>query len=149
MRGPKPKPTALKIIQGVRRDRIGQPCPVAPLSTPDPPDWLEGAALEHWNELAPILIAEGILTIADRTALAMMCDDFGTMREADDLPEIHRYMSKDEAREIRAIRRAADHAADSYLVWLREFGMTPASRSRAQRVKPVTDSLSAFLNDQC
>jgi P27 family predicted phage terminase small subunit len=69
-RGPRPKPTALKVLEGrgSRRelDREPRPTPLAP----DPPAFLEGRALEVWHELAPELERMGLLTAVDAAPLA-------------------------------------------------------------------------------
>jgi hypothetical protein len=78
----------------------------------------------------------------------MMCDDFGIIMEANHLPDDDLFMDEDDIREIRSIRTEANKARDRYFRWLLEFGMTPASRGRVQRAKPITDSLSTFLNEQ-
>ena len=87
--------------------------------------WLDGIALELWNELEPILSAARVLTIADRTALALLCDDYQRVRtDPDD------FKARDRVRRM-----------------LCEFGLTPSSRSRI-RVEPekkAVDPLDEFL----
>lgn len=72
--GPVPKPSALKKLQGTyRSDRArGE---VFPPSVEDlsPPDWLSDRAQEKWNELAPMLAADGLLTECDLDTLALYC----------------------------------------------------------------------------
>ena len=73
-RGPAPKPTALKQLEGTfRPDRAqGEVFPDLP---PDlsPPDHLSEPARDKWVELAPILARNGLLTECDLDALALYC----------------------------------------------------------------------------
>jgi len=74
LRGPKTKPTNLKLLEGNPGKR--------PLNTNEPqpatgavcPIWLSDAAKEHWAYLAPTLESCGILTKADEGILASYCD---------------------------------------------------------------------------
>jgi phage terminase small subunit len=128
MRGRKPMPTALKILGGEQPCRRNRNEPQFAVSTVDPPKWIRGESLSHWRELAPILLRAGLLTEGDRSALAMLCEEFGRMRRARSAP------SRDKARE-------------RYRRWLAEFGLTPSSRSRIRATAaPVLDELSAFLS---
>lgn len=65
-RGRKPKVT-----------RAPKPGPV-----PDPPDWLQGIALNQWQRLAPKLNALGLFETLDRDLLALYCDAYATYVEA-------------------------------------------------------------------
>lgn len=127
MRGRKPKPTALKILDGTRADRINHDEPVLPrgdLEPPDSIDDLDGYGVEHWNELAPMLAKAGLLTEGDRPALALLCRAYARLR----------------------LDPLDDKANDLYRRMLVEFGLTPSSRSRikATTEKPK-DALAEFL----
>ena len=124
MRGRKPKPTALKLLEGFRRDRINSAEPIVPVGSLDPVDWLDEKARDHWMELAPILQLAGLLTAADRQSLALLCESFSRFR-ADPTD---------------------DKARDLYRRMSIEFGLTPSSRSRLKSTaeKPK-DALGEFL----
>ncbi len=125
MRGRKPKATALKILERCREDRINRDEPSLPFNPADAPSWLTGLALEHWNEIAPMLAKARVLTDGDRANLALMCECYAEWRE--DI-------------------RGAWKAKDLYRRLSCEFGLTPSSRSRikvpSERPK---DELEAFL----
>jgi phage terminase small subunit len=123
-RGRKPKPTALKILEGEKPCRINVDEPAFPAGSVVAPAWLEGLALEHWHELAPMLAEQRVLTVADRPCLALMCCEYRRWRE--------------DPRE--------DKAKDRYIRLSLEFGLTPSSRSRikAPPEKPK-DDLAEFL----
>ncbi len=84
MRGRKPKPTSLKILQGnpgKRPIRGGEPQP--PRSQPTCPAHLSPSAKAEWKRLAQILTKIGLLTQVDRAALAAYCQAYGRWVEAE------------------------------------------------------------------
>ena len=124
MRGRKPKPTALKLLDGTRADRINHNEPAMPPASIEPPAWLDDRAREHWGELAPVLQSARLLTIGDRQALALLCEAFSRFRS----------------------EPANEKARDLYRRMLVEFGLTPSSRSRLKTtVEPARDALAEFL----
>ena len=84
MRGRKPKPTALKIIEGnpgKRPIRGSEPKPLA--TQPSCPAHLSPTAKAEWKRLAQTLNRVGLLTQADRAALAAYCQAYGRWVEAE------------------------------------------------------------------
>jgi hypothetical protein len=78
MPGPSKKSDRLKQIAGtLRADRIelAPNLVVDPLcECPNAPDWLPNAyAVQEWQRLAPILVANGMLTEANTWSLALIC----------------------------------------------------------------------------
>lgn len=62
-RGRKPKPTALKLLEGnPGKHPINEHEPIPPKSTVKCPTWLEPEAKKEWKRLAPSLEAMGALT---------------------------------------------------------------------------------------
>ena len=55
MRGRKPKPTALKLLDGTRADRINHDEPAMPPASIEPPDWLDETALGPIRDLESVL----------------------------------------------------------------------------------------------
>ena len=84
-RGPAPKPTQLKVLQGTYRpDRArGEVFPEPPDDL-TPPDWLSEPARDKWSELAPILATHGLLTKCDLDTLALYCATWVRWREAEE-----------------------------------------------------------------
>ena len=74
MRGRKPKPTTLRILEGNpgKRSLIDGP-PQAPAKIPECPCFLDDEARAEWLRMAPVLLEMGLLTPADRAALAAYC----------------------------------------------------------------------------
>lgn len=127
-RGPKPKPTALKILEGAQPCRINRDEPPFVPGSVEPPDWMTGEkhalALELWNEVVPILAAGRVLSVGDRSNLILLCLLYQRWRtDFDDRKAI-----------------------DQYVRLSLEFGLTPSSRSRikAPPEKPK-DELESFL----
>jgi P27 family predicted phage terminase small subunit len=143
MRGRKPKPTALKILEGAQPCRINDREPTMPAGSVEPPAWLDDRGRAHWRELAAILAPAGLLTAGDRPALAQLCDDFSTIVGSIEGPGDNDVGDYDA---VRAFLASADKARDRYRRMLVEFGLTPSSRSRIKSTaeKPK-DRLEEFL----
>lgn len=129
-RGRKPKPTSLKLLEGSRDDRINHAEPKFQPGSDAAPEWLTGLALDHWNELAPLLASSRVLSAGDRTNLALLCQLYQRWRtDFDDWK-----------------------AQDRYIRLSVEFGLTPSARSRikASPEKPADEvaDLNEFLKAQ-
>lgn len=81
-RGPEPKPTALRVLHGDRKDRINDAEPVAPEVEVRPPEELSDEAREIWTRLAPSLIAVGVLTVWDIDAFQITCEALGAAQSS-------------------------------------------------------------------
>lgn len=79
------KPHNLKVVAGTARpDRDGPPLVDLPVvaEAPPAPDWLPNAhAVKEWNRLAPILVANKLLTEAGLSALGHMCALHGKLNQ--------------------------------------------------------------------
>lgn len=71
------KPRALKVVSGTVqpcRDQKGAAELPTVSEVPSAPDWLPNAhAVKEWERLAPILVANKLLTEAGTSALGMLC----------------------------------------------------------------------------
>lgn len=72
-RGVAPKPTALKMLEGGRADRINRNEPQPPADAVVAPDWLSVDARAVWDRLAPSLEAKGVLKSWDVDSFATLC----------------------------------------------------------------------------
>lgn len=83
MPGPGKKPTSLKVVAGTeRKDRAAPDALELPTisEVPEPPDWLPNShAIKEWNRLAPILVANKLLTEAGLSAFGMLCSLHGKL----------------------------------------------------------------------
>ncbi len=78
MRGRKPKPTRLKLIEGNPGKRpINGREPKPPGSLPSCPAHLSATAKTEWKRLARSLNRIGMLTEIDRAAMAAYCQAYG------------------------------------------------------------------------
>jgi P27 family predicted phage terminase small subunit len=125
-RGPPPKPTRLKILQGNPGKRAlnkDEPTPpAAPGGEVKPPWWLpryerdlgvngrkvRSKARTFWARIAPILDEMGVLTTADPDALAMLCDVLAEYVEAREI--VRRYGMSYESYSVKADTRAVLNA---------------------------------------
>ncbi len=73
-RGPAPKPSALKKLQGTfRADRAARNEVTAPVGAPPKPEKLDQVASSKWDELTGLLIERGTLSREDGVALEQFC----------------------------------------------------------------------------
>ena len=92
MAGRKPKPTALKVLEGDRgkgRRPLNEHEPIPPKGGVKCPSWLLPEAKKEWKRLAASLEAMGVLTMADLTAFAGYCQAYARWREAEDFITQH------------------------------------------------------------
>ena len=72
--GRKPKPTALKLIQGTYRpDRANPREPKPKAGIPPCPKFLQGDARKHYCKIANKLARIGLMTELSHLALSMLC----------------------------------------------------------------------------
>lgn len=83
MRGRKPKPTVLKLIQGnpgKRRLNMNEPKP--PPGNLDPPNWLDLEARKEWNRIVPQLADLGLYTALDQQSAGCLCQIVADLADA-------------------------------------------------------------------
>lgn len=81
-RGPKAVPTITLRNRGSWRGSARKNEPTLPVEAPDAPVWLAGEAKIEWERLVPILMGAGVLTKADRMALALLCQSWADYLQA-------------------------------------------------------------------
>lgn len=149
-RGPKPEPTALKLLKGNPGCRKLRPEPTAPAGSPPMPERLavEPVAVAKWRELVPILLRLGTLTTADGEALATLCEVHAAAQAC--LLELRAggvVMRTD----LGGVKPNPAGPLFRGLVALQaqlmgEFGLTPSSRTRlAKPEAKQEDPLAEFL----
>jgi len=141
MAGRKPRPTAIKILEGEpNKDRINLNEPKPRLSIPTCPAHLSGAARYEWRRIVPELEALGLLTQVDRAALAGYCQAYGRWviaeRKLSELSSMSPdrmaflYKTTNGNLIINPLLSVANKAMEQMHKFLIEFGMTPSSRCR-------------------
>jgi phage terminase small subunit len=77
VRGRKPKPTALKVLEGNPGKRpLNEKEPQPKRQAPRCPSWLEPEAKKEWKRMAKTLEAIGVLTQVDKAAFAGYCQAY-------------------------------------------------------------------------
>jgi P27 family predicted phage terminase small subunit len=80
MKGPPPKPTALKLLDGNPGKRpLNQLEPTLEVVEPACPDHLDEAARREWKHVVPILMKMRVLTEADGAMLGIWCQTYSTL----------------------------------------------------------------------
>ena len=132
--GPRPRPTALKLLAGVtRKDRINQAEPVPPAGDLTKPVGLTAGAEVVWDELVPILTHMGTLTQADARPFWFMCEMQATWVANCQLKGTEGFKPRVELELATALRPYFDY-----------FGMTPSSRARISVKKPKDEPVSKW-----
>jgi len=132
-RGRKPKPTALKLIEGNPGKRpLNEHEPVPPKLNSKCPDWLLPEAKKEWKRLAPALEAMGILTMADHKAFAAYCQAYARWKEAEEFITQHGSIFKTPSGYVQQVPQVSISMQNMKIMqsFCTEFGLTPASRSR-------------------
>lgn len=114
--GRKPKPAALRIIEGNREHRPIKETPKIQSIYPEPPRWMRGIARAEWKRVVPHLAKVGLLTAIDVAMLEAYCVSYARWREL-----------KGERGEAQAMRDLKAMAT--------EFGMSPSARTRVEFIK--------------
>ena len=155
MRGRKPKPTRLKLIQGNpgKRPINGQE-PKPPGSLPSCPAHLSPTAKTEWKRLARSLNKIGVLTEIDRAAMAAYCQAYGRWVEAERKLAETPALLKTPAGYVQVSPwiGIANKQLEIMAKFMGELWLTPSSRSRLAiqvptRPKPWEDPLDEFLDD--
>jgi P27 family predicted phage terminase small subunit len=141
MAGRRPKPTALKVIEGNAGKRAMNHDEPKPTGIPTCPSHLSKEARKEWNRISRELMTCGLLTSVDRAALAAYCAAYARWTEGEDKVQQHGLVVKSPSGFPiqNPYVGIANTALDQMRKFLIEFGMTPASRSRLQiTVTPET-----------
>ena len=132
-RGRKPKPTAVKQLEGntgKRQLNANEPKPVA--RAPSCPKWLEDDAKKEWRRLAKQMEQLGILTEVDMAAFAGYCQAYARWKEAEEFISRHGAIVKTPSGYWQQVPQVS--IAQQYMKQMskfcEQFGLTPASRSR-------------------
>lgn len=151
-RGPKPQPTALKILRGNPGKRTLNKREPEPDDTPPTcPSHLDEVARTEWDKLIPILSRMRVLTEADYITLAALCQTYSRWISAQ--TELNKsgtagmlYKTQSGYIQVSPLLQIVNTCADQLTKLCREFGLTPSSRSNVQaREKPKADDPWAAL----
>jgi P27 family predicted phage terminase small subunit len=143
MRGRKPKPTHLKLLQGNPgcRPIKEEPQPARSTNVPEAPDILTAEAREEWDRIVEEVYNLGLLTVVDTQSLAAYCQAYGRWVVAERAlaklakldPQTGGLMIKSKKNNApipNPLIYIASAAARDMVKYASEFGFTPASRTR-------------------
>lgn len=134
-RGPAPKPTAIKQLQGNPGKRplnANEPRPPSSDRPPAVPRWLSEEAKKEWRRHAGPLWKADLLTDADHDVLALYCETFATWLKAEAVVRKEGMVVRTSFGNLvqNPYLSIANRAKKDAMLLMRELGMTPAARSR-------------------
>lgn len=133
IRGRKPKPTAMKVLEGNPGKRpLNEHEPTPPKGTLRCPTWLEAEAKKEWRRLAPSLEAMGVLTSVDITAFSGYCQAYARWKEVEEFISQHGSIFQTPSGYVQQVPQVSIAQQNLKIMqsFCSEFGLTPATRSR-------------------
>ena len=150
MSGPAPKPAALKRLAGnPGKRRIQEEAKVVvPAKVPYPPRFLNAEGRAEWRRVIKILIKAGLYSELDRTCLAVYCTEYDEWQDA--LRQVKetggKVLTTDKGYKYQnPWQSIAEKARASARSTLKEFGLSPASRSKVSPTKADKEKSLAEL----
>ena len=143
IRGPVPKPTALRRRDGNPGKRGYNALePVPPDGLPSCPDHLGDVARDEWDRIAGVLHDMGVVTTVDRAVLAAYCQCYGRWVEAEERLRDTPLLLKTPSGYVQQSPwlSVANKQLELMGRYMAELGITPASRSRVTNVNAPTDN---------
>ena len=153
-RGPRPTPSSMLRLRGSWRADLNANEPQPTSGTPAKPEDLEPLASAVWDHMVRELSAMRVLTIADGYALEMLARTWSKWQEAESNLAKHGpvFPIRNPDGTLKYLQQSpyvaiARHVGDQVLKLLREFGLTPSSRTRiAIEPDQAVDPLQELLN---
>jgi len=149
-RGRKPKPTAIKVLEGNPGKRtLNEHEPKPEKKAPRCPSWLDQEAKKEWRRMAKQLEDLGILTEVDMAAFAGYCQAYARWKEAEEFITKHGTIVKTPSGYWQQVPQVS--IAQTYLKimtrFCEQFGLTPSARSRivADKGNEAEDPLEFML----
>lgn len=148
-RGPLPKPTALRRLEGNPAKRaLPKDEPTPPVALPTAPRWLDAGARAEWRRLGKLLLAQHLVTEQDRTLFASHCDAWSRFCRANrNLAKSGEVVTVGGYQQKSAWLTVRDAAWKELEKTAQHFGLSPASRARlhvAAPEEPKVDPFQAF-----
>lgn len=141
-RGRKPKPTEQKKLTGnPGKRKINDKEPKPDVVIPQPPDYLDGPALEEWYRITPELQKLRMITTLDRAPLVALCQAWGDyIKACDEVEKEGEVLFSDKGNAyLNPWAGIKTSAMDRILRISAEFGMTPSARSRLKVEMPTEE----------
>lgn len=139
MKGRKPVPTTLKVLNGNPGQRpINQNEPKPTPIAPDAPSWLSGRAKEIWQDHVPKMERIGLIAETDSIVMANLCQEQADMERRQAVinekgDTIMHENTKGAANEVSRPEAIMIHKGRQLIKsYCAELGLTVSSRSRIQ-----------------
>ena len=151
--GRRPQPTALKMLRGnPGKRKPNENAPSPPSGEILRPAWLTAGAAGVWDELAPICLAMGTLTVADVRSFAGLCELSATMQQASAAKDGRALFRLEQDRDdeaqmavvIDATLKLERETANALRPYYEYFGLTPSSRARLSVPKTTDEPKSKW-----
>lgn len=121
--GRRPQPTNLTVLRGnPSKKKLNENEPRPPSGEIAKPAGLSAGAAGVWDELAPVAVAMGTLTMADLKPFATLCELQATLQQASS--------QKDNAATAQAGIKLEKEVAAVIRPYYALFGLEPVSRAR-------------------
>ena len=150
--GRKPKPTALKKLEGnPGKRKLNTKEPIPAKGMPNCPEWLLPEAKKEWERLADLMNQMGVLTEVDMAAFAAYCQSYARWKEAQEHidSEGSTFETDKGYHQQTPWVGIANTNQKLMLQAASEFGLTPSSRSRivagSAKGKEPEDEMEALL----
>ena len=152
MAGRKPKPTAVKKLEGnPGKRKLNKKELVPAKGMPECPDWLHPEAKAEWERLCEKLSDMGVLTEIDMAAFAAYCQSFARWKEAQEHinSEGATYETENGMQRPNPYVAICNTEQRLMMSAASEFGLTPSARSRIMAAsganKSEVDEMEALL----
>ena len=141
-RGPKPKPTELKKIQGNPGRRPLNQAHPRPKTPVKKARGMQPIARKFWDEYGPELERLEILTGADSAAFRLMAEHFGfAVQAARQIQEQGLTVEASDGTKKNPLAQIFKDNSLAFKSYAAEFGLTPSARTR-MKVAPEGEQLS-------
>lgn len=150
MAAPKPRPVALKLLEGRGNglDSGGRKIASTPAFKrlpPEPPEWLGVEAAAEWKRVAPELSRLDLLKEGDRAAFTAYCLTWERLVEAQRVIAEEGVLGHNSQGRVRHPAIAIVEAASKELrSWASEFGLTPSAESKLKTAESNGDDDDIF-----
>ena len=152
MAGRKPKPTAVKKLEGnPGKRKLNKNEPVPAKGMPECPQWLLAEAKKERERLADLMNQMGVLTEVDMAAFAAYCQSYARWKEAQEHinSEGATYETENGMQRPNPYVAICNTEQRLMMSAASEFGLTPSARSRIMAAssanKNDVDEMEALL----
>lgn len=152
LRGRKPKPTAIKKLEGnPGRRKLNEREPKPANGMPSCPTWLETEAKKLWRRVCKELEMMGTLAKSDRETIAVFCQSYARWKESEEFLSTHGPIMQTQSGYIQQLPQVS--ISHSYMKRMIEtgslLGLNPSARSRlitSDKTNKTVDEMEALLD---